>query len=78
MTMQVFVSGDCTMIAAPVQCDVDGVPNGSQFRKSIAEGVHPRHTTSWARCSGTEANNYGQRAIDFSELTKREQPMGFA
>src|SRR5438132_11194161 len=29
MTKQVFVRRDCTMIAAPVQCDVDGIPKGS-------------------------------------------------
>ncbi len=28
-TMQVFVREHCTMIAAPVQCDVDGIPKGS-------------------------------------------------
>src|SRR5215213_10352800 len=27
--MQVFVRGHLTMIAAPVQCDVDGIPKGS-------------------------------------------------
>src|SRR6266542_6234307 len=27
--MQVFVREHCTMIAAPVQCDVDGIPKGS-------------------------------------------------
>src|SRR4030095_16471922 len=31
MTMQVFVRGDCTMIAAPIQCDVDGIPKGSHY-----------------------------------------------
>src|ERR1700722_234125 len=31
--MQVFVRGDCTMIAAPVQCDVDGIPKGSHFAR---------------------------------------------
>src|SRR5499427_7507462 len=31
VTMHVFVRGDCTMIAAPVQCDIDGVPKGSHF-----------------------------------------------
>jgi hypothetical protein len=31
VTMQFFVRDDCTMIAAPVQCDVDGVPKGSHF-----------------------------------------------
>src|SRR5437660_1057966 len=33
VTMQVFVCGDCTMIAAPVQRDVDGVPKGSHFAR---------------------------------------------
>jgi hypothetical protein len=28
-TMQFFVREYCTMIAAPVQCDVDGIPKGS-------------------------------------------------
>jgi hypothetical protein len=27
--MQVFVRENCTMIAAPVQCDVDGIAKGS-------------------------------------------------
>jgi hypothetical protein len=27
--MQFFVRDDDTMIAAPVQCDVDGIPKGS-------------------------------------------------
>src|SRR3989454_11210672 len=30
-TVQVFVRGGCTMIAAPVQCDVDGVPKRSHY-----------------------------------------------
>src|SRR5437867_1312708 len=38
--MQVFVRGDCTMIAAPVQCDVDGVPKGSHFAR-VPPRVHP-------------------------------------
>jgi hypothetical protein len=33
MTMQVFVRRDCSMIAAPVQCDVDGVPEASHFAR---------------------------------------------
>jgi hypothetical protein len=28
LTMQIFVRGYCTMIAAPVQGDVDGIPAG--------------------------------------------------
>ena len=31
VTMQVFVGEYCTMIAAPVQCDVDGIPKGSHY-----------------------------------------------
>ena len=31
VTMQVFVRDHCTMIAAPVQCDVDGIPKGSHY-----------------------------------------------
>jgi hypothetical protein len=33
VTMQVFVDEAYTMIAAPVQCDVDGVPKGSHFAR---------------------------------------------
>jgi hypothetical protein len=33
VTMQVFVREDGTMIAAPVQCDVDGVPKRSHFAR---------------------------------------------
>jgi hypothetical protein len=33
---------------------------------------------SSARCSGTEANHYGQCAIDFPKLVKRQEPVGFA
>jgi hypothetical protein len=29
MTMQVFVWNHCSMIAAPVQCDVDEIPKRS-------------------------------------------------
>ena len=29
VTMQLFVRDYCTMIAAPVQCDVDGIPKRS-------------------------------------------------
>ena len=39
VTMQVFVRGDCTMIAAPVQCDVDGVPKGSHFARVSPMGT---------------------------------------
>jgi hypothetical protein len=39
VTMQVFVREHCTMIAAPVQCNVDGISKGSHYlRVPIAEG----------------------------------------
>ena len=31
VTMQVFIRDNCTVIAAPVQCDVDGIPKGSHY-----------------------------------------------
>src|SRR5687768_14675485 len=33
VTMQLFVRGNCTMIAAPVQSDVDGIPKGSHYAR---------------------------------------------
>jgi hypothetical protein len=40
VTMQLFVRDSCTMIAAPVQCDVDGVSKGSHYvRVLIAIGA---------------------------------------
>src|SRR2546430_10252857 len=55
--MQVFVRGDCTMIAAPVQCDVDGVPEGSHYiTVSTIKGwgkkfSHKRSRSTSRRCS---------------------------
>lgn len=33
VTMQFFVCGYCTMVTAPVQCDVDGIPKGSHYAR---------------------------------------------
>jgi hypothetical protein len=33
VTMQLFVREHCTMIAAPVQCDVDVIPKGSHYAR---------------------------------------------
>src|ERR1700736_1391912 len=33
VTMQLFVRAYCTMIAAPVQCDVDGIPKRSHYAR---------------------------------------------
>jgi hypothetical protein len=39
VTMQVSVRGYCTVIAAPIQCDVDGVPKGSHFARVPTMGT---------------------------------------
>jgi hypothetical protein len=41
VTMHVFVRDHFTMIAAPVQCDVDGVPKGSHY---VRVSLQPRPT----------------------------------
>ena len=35
------IGSHCTMIAAPVQCDIDGIPKGSHYvlRKASNEGL---------------------------------------
>src|SRR5581483_11580919 len=51
VTMQLFVCGNCTMIAAPVQSDVDGIPQGSHYARVPPMGWHApscgdhRHST---------------------------------
>src|SRR5205823_4028349 len=39
VTMHFFVRGYCTMIAAPVQGDVDGIPKGSHCILGLLAGV---------------------------------------
>jgi hypothetical protein len=52
VTKQVFVREHCTMIAAPVQCDVDGVPKGSHYvRVPIAIGRPNEKEISHGRVS---------------------------
>src|SRR6058998_1393451 len=41
MTMQLVVCRYCTMIAAPVQCDVDGIPKGSHCVRVPLMGCVP-------------------------------------
>src|SRR5262249_21245472 len=44
VTMQLFVRDDYTMIAAPVQCDVDGIPKRSHYvRVSPVDGPRRSH-----------------------------------
>jgi len=38
VTMQVFVRDECAMIAAPVQCNVDGISKGSHYARVPAMG----------------------------------------
>ncbi len=52
-------------------------PGTQIWRETGAKRLYDALLSS-ARCSGTEANNYGQCAIDFPKLARREQPMGFA
>jgi hypothetical protein len=61
VTMQLFVRRYCTMIAAPVQCDVDGIPKGSHYvrvppmgwtsRDAFTLADRPWFARAHARCS---------------------------
>ncbi len=48
VAMQVFVPGNCTMIAAPVQCYIDGIPKGSHYvlLKRANAGIQRRDSAS--------------------------------
>src|ERR1700730_8275344 len=50
-TMQFFVRGYCTMIAAPVQCDVDGIPKGSHY--VLLQRVSKCTTSTQCECHAT-------------------------
>src|SRR5213080_3333939 len=67
VTMQVFVRGDCTMIAAPVQCDVDGVPKGSHFARVPPMGDNPEPFV-WTKPADeildTDADRHQGRHLD--------------
>ena len=55
------------MIAAPVQCDVDGVPKGSHFCKSTADWVHRAIDAAdhgRSRIGGQATTCSGVQAID--------------
>jgi hypothetical protein len=47
VTMQVFVRDHCAMIAAAIQCDVDGIPKGPH------RGSVPRSELDWKSSAGT-------------------------
>src|SRR5207248_5286397 len=48
MTMQVFVREHCTMIAAAVQCDVDGIPKASHYGGSHSSSLFPSRSRTQA------------------------------
>jgi hypothetical protein len=52
VTVHIFVRGYCTMIAASVQCDVDGIPKGSHdvLLKRANDQVQPR--AGWSEWLG--------------------------
>ena len=56
VAMQVLVRGYCAMIAAPVQCDVDGIPKGSHWqpyhRSMLDEGRYQWfESDAWYPCA---------------------------
>ena len=71
MTMQVFVRDDCTMIAAPIQCDVDGIPKGSHYaRVPIAIGGRNEKLGILRRTYATRKN--GRRKAEPKTHAKTE------
>src|SRR5207245_1525329 len=74
VTMQVFVRRDCTMIAAPVQCDVDGVANRSHSARvtppsAVLDAVRPQPRASLARTSLTRTpySDSSSRQVTFTD-----------
>ena len=66
--MQVFVRDPCTMIAAPVQCDVDGISKRSHLRESIADGVAQQYADRQA-ADFTDNSNRGSRTTAAADFT---------
>src|SRR5438034_8106697 len=53
VTMQLFVREHCTMIAAPVQCDVDGIPKGSHsllLKRANGQAERPASSRTAQAC----------------------------
>jgi hypothetical protein len=73
--MQVFVRRDCSVIAAPVQCDVDGVPKGSHFaRVPAAKRSETADKVSMLVGIGGNPSNVRSSAVAF---TSRRQMRAF-
>jgi len=68
VTMQVFVRDDCPMIAAPVQCDVDGIPKGSHYG-TVSPGPE---TSKVIPLFGPEATQIPRAITSLSTLENRD------
>src|SRR5262249_42187934 len=73
VTMQVFVREHFTVIAAPVQCDVDGIPKGSHYVRVPIAIRRPN-----VPMSGAEAQRGGVRSMGLlgGDTTKRSGKRG--
>jgi len=82
MTMQLFVRGNCTMIAAPVQCDVDGIPKWSHSARvppmeetSTISGITPKRllceAIPWFRTGNALGSETGPPACIFHTTLKQ-------
>jgi len=69
--MQFFVRDPYTMIAAPVQGDVDGIPKRSHYCKSIADGVASKVNSLRARLSKIE-RRVRDGGVDQTPIVARE------
>jgi hypothetical protein len=62
--MQFFVRGDCPVIAAPIHCDIDGVPKGSHVANSTA-------AAGFGICVCSDKNTQ----VQVLQRTERSRPM---
>jgi hypothetical protein len=68
VTMQVFGREHCTMIAAPVQCDVDGIPKGSYYGiENCFHATRARPSSGATSASTSLSHHTGQIEEHFCE-----------
>src|ERR1700739_2244208 len=72
VTMQVFVREHCTMIAAPVQCDVDGIPKGAHCTRVPPMGGLARLAPQ--RVSSTTLTSKRRKSLGASALSSSSTP----
>ncbi len=66
----------CTMIAAPVQCDVDWNTEGVALRKSTADGADQQFSRFRARTTHVTHDDYNLRAANTSTSAHSHRPRG--